>query len=130
MTTNNFDPVLIGIVRKYMANVIAHDIAGVQPMTGPSADVFKMRARYSGSGRLSNNHYRYFLRLYNRRKYHDFDSFNKAGYPFIVTTAPYISNEWLKWMRENIGQYRYFRFGDTIFFEDQKLIVLYQLRWG
>ena len=42
-----FDPVLISLVRRAMPNLIAYDIAGVQPMTGPSGLIFAMKSRYS-----------------------------------------------------------------------------------
>jgi hypothetical protein len=42
-----FDPVLISLVRRAMPNLIAYDICGVQPMTGPTGLIFAMRARYS-----------------------------------------------------------------------------------
>ncbi len=42
-----FDPVLISLVRRAMPNLIAYDICGVQPMTGPTGLVFAMRSRYS-----------------------------------------------------------------------------------
>ncbi len=41
-----FDPVLISLVRRSMPNLIAYDIAGVQPMTGPTGLIFAMRARF------------------------------------------------------------------------------------
>ena len=41
-----FDPVLISLVRRAMPNLIAYDICGVQPMTGPTGLIFAMRARY------------------------------------------------------------------------------------
>ena len=44
---DNFDPVLISLVRRAMPNLIAYDICGVQPMTGPTGLIFAMRARYS-----------------------------------------------------------------------------------
>ena len=43
----NFDPVLISLVRRALPNLIAYDVAGVQPMTGPTGLIFAMRARYS-----------------------------------------------------------------------------------
>jgi hypothetical protein len=42
-----FDPVLISLVRRAMPNLIAYDVCGVQPMTGPTGLIFAMRARYS-----------------------------------------------------------------------------------
>jgi hypothetical protein len=42
-----FDPVLISLVRRSMPNLIAYDVAGVQPMTGPTGLIFAMRSRYT-----------------------------------------------------------------------------------
>ena len=44
---DTFDPVLISLVRRSMPNLVAYDIAGVQPMTGPTGLIFAMRSRYS-----------------------------------------------------------------------------------
>jgi hypothetical protein len=44
---DTFDPVLISLVRRSMPNLIAYDIAGVQPMTGPTGLIFAMRSRYA-----------------------------------------------------------------------------------
>ena len=44
---SNFDPILISLVRRSLPNLIAYDIAGVQPMTGPTGLIFAMRARYN-----------------------------------------------------------------------------------
>ena len=40
------DPVLISLVRRAMPNLIAYDVAGVQPMSGPTGLIFAMKARY------------------------------------------------------------------------------------
>jgi hypothetical protein len=42
-----FDPILIGLVRRALPNLMAYDICGVQPMTGPTGLIFAMRSRYS-----------------------------------------------------------------------------------
>ena len=44
---DTFDPVLISLVRRAMPNLIAYDICGVQPMTGPTGLIFAMRSKYS-----------------------------------------------------------------------------------
>jgi len=41
-----FDPVLISLIRRAMPNLIAYDICGVQPMSGPTGLIFAMRSRY------------------------------------------------------------------------------------
>jgi hypothetical protein len=47
---DNFDPVLISLVRRSMPNLIAYDVAGVQPMTGPTGLIFAMRPQYKEQG--------------------------------------------------------------------------------
>jgi Major capsid protein Gp23 len=51
---DTFDPVLISLVRRAMPNLIAYDICGVQPMTGPTGLIFAMRSRYANQGLQSN----------------------------------------------------------------------------
>jgi hypothetical protein len=46
-SVDNWDPILISLVRRAMPNLIAYDIAGVQPMTGPTGLIFAMRSRYA-----------------------------------------------------------------------------------
>ena len=41
-----FDPVLISLIRRSMPNLVAYDLAGVQPMNGPTGLIFAMRTRY------------------------------------------------------------------------------------
>jgi hypothetical protein len=43
-----FDPILISLVRRSLPNLIAYDICGVQPMTGPTGLIFAMRTKYAG----------------------------------------------------------------------------------
>lgn len=51
---SNFDPILISLVRRSLPNLIAYDIAGVQPMTGPTGLIFAMRARYTGQANTNS----------------------------------------------------------------------------
>ena len=43
-----FDPVLISLIRRSMPNLLAYDICGVQPMSGPTGMIFAMRSLYDG----------------------------------------------------------------------------------
>ena len=45
-----YDPVLISLVRRAMPNLVAYDIVGVQPMTGPTGLIFAMKAKYGSHG--------------------------------------------------------------------------------
>ena len=49
----NWNPVLISLVRRAMPNMMAYDVAGVQPMTGPTGLIFAMKSRY-GAGSTSS----------------------------------------------------------------------------
>ena len=42
----NWDPILISLVRRAMPSLIAYDVCGVQPMTGPTGLIFSMKAKY------------------------------------------------------------------------------------
>ncbi len=42
-----FDPILISLVRRAMPNLMAYDLCGVQPMSGPTGLIFAMRSRYT-----------------------------------------------------------------------------------
>ena len=44
-----YDPILISLVRRSMPNLMAYDIAGVQPMSAPTGLIFAMRSRYEGT---------------------------------------------------------------------------------
>ena len=51
------DPILISLVRRAMPNLIAYDICGVQPMTGPTGLIFAMRSRYDSGKQKRKNRY-------------------------------------------------------------------------
>ena len=53
-----FDPVLISLIRRSMPQLIAYDIAGVQPMTGPTGLIFAMRTQYGTERDPSSADYR------------------------------------------------------------------------
>jgi len=58
---SNYDPILISLVRRALPNLIAYDVAGVQPMTGPTGLIFAMRARYNTqSGAPANSNEAFF----------------------------------------------------------------------
>ena len=44
-----FDPVLISLIRRSMPNLVAYDLAGVQPMNGPTGLIFAMRSRFTSN---------------------------------------------------------------------------------
>ena len=73
---NNYDPILISLVRRALPNLIAYDICGVQPMTGPTGLIFAMRSKYDSQGGTEA--------LFNEANT-TFSSSNKAGNTAGVT---------------------------------------------
>ena len=66
----NYDPILISLVRRSLPKLIAYDVCGVQPMTGPTGLIFAMRSRYDNQAGTEA-----FFNEANTR----FTSSNKAG---------------------------------------------------
>ena len=66
----NYDPILISLVRRALPKLIAYDVCGVQPMTGPTGLIFAMRSRYDNQAGTEA-----FFNEANTR----FSSSNKAG---------------------------------------------------
>lgn len=52
-SVSNWDPILISLVRRAMPNMMAYDVCGVQPMTGPTGLIFAMKSRF-GAGATSS----------------------------------------------------------------------------
>ena len=52
-STANWNPVLIALVRRAMPNLMAYDVCGVQPMSGPTGLIFAMKSRYGGGNTSS-----------------------------------------------------------------------------
>ena len=50
-----FDPILISLVRRSLPNLIAYDICGVQPMTGPTGLIFAMRSTYGTNRNVASS---------------------------------------------------------------------------
>ena len=54
-----YDSILISMVQKNLPQMMAYDICGVQPMTGPTGSIFAMRAKYGSKGTLKEGRYKF-----------------------------------------------------------------------
>ncbi len=122
------DPVLMGIYRRVMPQLIANSIIGVSPMTAPSASIFKLRSRYRWEQRLPMTKacYRTFLRVNDRPRTQTLRAFRAAGYP-TVNHGDFIRAE--AWCREQFGDDGFLRFGDTFVFKDEADATAFRMRW-
>ena len=91
---DNFDPVLISLVRRAMPNLVAYDVCGVQPMTGPTGLIFAMRARYDGQ-------------TGNETFYNEVDTGHSArgGANASATAAGYTASTDIGGEAQNVGTY-------------------------
>lgn len=123
--------VILPIIRRVMPNAIAQSIIGVQPMTGPTGMIYTMRARYGkylNKIRLDKQHYRKFLRLYDRRQFTYHQDILDAGYSFCeVAYDPDI----VPWCNEQFGKcgYIYDVVYIRFYFENINDQTLFKMRW-
>lgn len=106
MTTADVVKVLLPIIRRVMPSIIAQHLVGVQPMTAPTGSIYTLKTRYDSSDStilLTREHFKHFLRIYNRRKSHSLNSILDLGYPSYK--IPY--DQWsdvVVWCRKNLEE--------------------------
>ena len=127
--------VLLLLIRNVMSSVIANDIIGAQPMSAPAGSVFNLKPKYYPvTVSLTKDHYRYFLRAYNRRKYHTVDYINRLGYPSVKLTRPsdqeYNALKARVWAIKNLKPGSYINSGDVFWFAREKDYTLFIMRWS
>jgi len=77
-----FDPVLISLIRRSMPNLVAYDLAGVQPMNGPTGLIFAMRSKYGAPNSADEA-------FFNEPN----SSYSGQGDDFNLESAGYTGNE-------------------------------------
>lgn len=85
-TQQVLNPVLLPLIRRVMPNIIAHDLIGVQPMTGPVGSIFNSRWTLDNLT-MQKEHFQHFLRVYNRKKYHSINDIAALGYTMTKVSA-------------------------------------------
>jgi hypothetical protein len=126
--------VLLPIIRRVMATQLANDIIGVQPMTGPAGGIFSLKPTYYPiTVKLTKDHYRYFLRVYNRRQYHTVDYIDSLGYPVVKLTrrddGVFDAMNARVWAIQNLKSGSYISSGAKFWFAREKDHTLFLLRW-
>lgn len=118
-----------------MPSVLANDIIGAQPMTpAASGDVFNLKNPYTVTVKLTKDHYRYFLRAYNRRRYHTIDYIDRLGYPSVKLTrrddVDYMPLQARIWATKNLKLGSYINSRDTFWFAREKDYTLFLMKWA
>lgn len=119
---------LIPIIRRVMPTIIAQDIVGVQPMSGPIIDILTRQTGYSGRVVLTKSHFGHFLRIYNRRKAHHPDYITSLGYEkFRIRYSDVIEAK--EWCRKTFKPGAYIRSMNDFWFANERDALLFSLRW-
>lgn len=118
--------VILPIIRRVMPTIIAQDIMGVQPMSGPIMDV--LTHGYSGRVVLTKLHFAHFLRIYNRRKHHHPDYITSLGYTkFRIRYSDVIYAK--EWCKKTFKPGTYIRSMNDFWFANERDAFLFSLRW-
>lgn len=124
--------VLLPMIRRVMPTIIANDIIGVSPMTGPAGNIFDMHDTWKFSIRVTMTkvHYRHFLRVYNRRTSHLPDYISGLGYQTIrISARKDLHLEAEQWCRDTLKPGSYVRRLGNFWFAYNEDYVMFKLRW-
>lgn len=91
-----YDPVLLSLVRKVYPGIIANSIIDAQPMTGYGGSIFSASRLLRVNVPLMKEHYKYFLRLNNRKRYQTIETLKNSGYPHCYTKDVVSASDWLQ----------------------------------
>lgn len=128
--TQAIDPVLMPIIRQVKPWIIARQIAGVQPMTGLTGQIFQTDTSHLSRNKkrqMNKEHYKVFLRLNDRKKTQMREDFYRARYPWVDVDLNKNWQEMHTWCRENFGENGYLWFGERFFFENENDRTLFIL---
>jgi hypothetical protein len=108
-----YDPILISLVRRAMPNVVAYDVAGVQPMTAPTGLIFAMRARYDNQTGLEAMYDEPIASFAGASGYTGgfgpgFSGFS-GGYTYTNPLGPNGTTAWTSANNNRAGQFNFFR---------------------
>jgi len=122
-----------------MPNIIAQQIIGVQPMTGPASSIFRLYRRYGHMRirgkqgvRPTPQQYNQFLRLNNRKRTQSHDELNAAGYPSVFIDLPtgVYYDEVNVWLAEQIGADRFISINARYWFTNKQDAMLARMGWS
>lgn len=120
--------VLLPIIRRVMPTLIANEIIGVQPMVGPAAGIFGLKNGWYGRVKLTKDHYRYFLQVYNRRTYHHPDYLTSLGYPHVkVSRRDGLHIDALDWCYDNLKAGSWISSHNDFWFSNEEDVLAFKM---
>lgn len=139
MTGISLDPVILSIVKRAVPNIIAGDIFGTAPVTGPTGKIFKLKSKRPRGEPVPARLYHHFARLNNRRRTQRPEDFFAAGYPrrALSNTSMFDLEEYIgflevdDWCDRYLGQHSWirFRWDNTWWFSREDHAMLFSMAW-
>ena len=124
--------VILPIIRNVMPSIIANDIIGVQPMTGALSGMQSigraLRSGYPGRITLTKDHYRHFLRVYNRRNQHHPEYITQLGYSHFKIDYNN-RNDAVFWCKQTFKPGSFIISFNDFWFAYERDAMLFTLRW-
>lgn len=123
----NSTDVFLEVLRETIPSLIANDIIGMSSMNEIDKGTFDLTVK------LTKEHYKYFLRVYNRRQYHKVSYIDSLGYPSVkLLRRPDDSYDGLNariWAIKNLSRGSYINSGSRFWFAREKDYTLFLMRW-
>jgi hypothetical protein len=127
-TQQVLNPVILPLIRRVMPNIIAHDLIGVQPMTGPSVSIFSSKWTLDHI-KMQKEHYGHFLRAYNRKKYHKISDIAALGYTMLkIDAVDAVPAK--RWCIETLKPGSFVCVNTRFCFAYERDAMLFTLRWS
>lgn len=125
--------VILPVIRRVMPTLIANDIIGVQPMTGPGSMIYSLRNKIKKLPRyypitLQPEHYRYFVRLYNRRMTQSAESIDAARYKFATHSGDTFNE--INWCEKTFAKGSFIVFHNIIWFANDSDWAFYKVKFA
>lgn len=124
-----YNPVILPIIRRVMPSIIANDILGVQPMSGPVGNIFSMRGTWHGTLVMQKHHFHHFLRVYNRRKNHSGSYLDSLGYQRIALGYSKVGGA-RQWCKDTLKHGSYLISINEFWFAYDRDATLFMMRWS
>jgi hypothetical protein len=125
--------VILPLIRRVMPSIIAQDIIGVQPMTGAFNSIHSqgwvLRNGYPGRITLTKNHYRHFLRVYNRRNRHHPEYITQLGYSHFKIDYTNRQDAAV-WCKQTFKPGSFIISFNDFWFAYERDAMLFSLRWN
>lgn len=117
--------VLVPLIRNVMPNIIANSIISGQDMSNAFEDIMVSK----GTWALQKEHFRYFFRVNNRKKYHRIGDIAALGYPMAKANILYVSKA-KQWCRDNLKPGSYVTVMNCFCFANKNDYLIFTLKWS